>query len=58
MEGLSLTGLVATIRAIIIGVGHSEKSKNAAVLSIKPASTPSFSATATLTIDNGERRTR
>lgn len=44
------------MRVIITGAGRSEKSKNAAVSSIRPAWTPGFSATVMLTTDNGERR--
>lgn len=56
MEDLSVTGLVVTMSVTITGVEHSERSRSVAVLSIKPASIPSFNATVMLTIDNGERK--
>lgn len=55
MEGLLDTGSVAIMRLTITGVGHSEKSKNVAVLSTKLVLTRSFSATAMLIIGNGKR---
>lgn len=51
-----VTGLVAITSAIITGEGPSERSKRAAAPSTKAAPTRSFSATAMLTTDNGERR--
>lgn len=56
MEDLLVTGLVATMKVIITGVGHSEKSKSVAAPLIKPALTRSFSATVMQTIDNGEKK--
>lgn len=54
MGDLSLTGLAATMKVTITGVGLSEKSKSVAVLSTKPVWTQSFSATVMQTIDNGK----
>lgn len=58
MEDLLVTGLVVTIWVTTTGVELSERSKNVAAPSTKPAPIPSFNATVMLTIDNGERRIR
>lgn len=50
-----VTGLVVTTRVTITGAEPSERFKSVAALSTKPAPIPSFSATVTLTIDNGKR---
>lgn len=49
-------GLAVITSAIITGEEPSERSKCAAALSTKAAPTRSFSVTAMLTTDNGERR--